>query len=230
MNKQKIKQFGFEFLTIFIGVFAAFALENWNDNRKDHHTEQKILSEIDNGLKQDIKDININVEGHTQGLLAVKFFNKLIFNKQVDKDSLTYHYFNLLRDFISVQNVSGYETLKSKGLEIIDNDSLRTEILSLYENDYNSLRKLEENYPELQFFAHYHQDFNNTISPNLIIDTGGKLTGINNPLKLTEKEKKILLTDLWKIAANRNFMLNNYTEVKSKIIKLQKHIETELKR
>jgi hypothetical protein len=230
MDKQKVKKFGFEFLTIFIGILAAFALENWNDNRKNNHTELKILSEISNGLNQDVKDINTNVEGHKLGLFATNFFRNLILNKQPHKDSLKYHYFNLLRDFILLQNISGYETLKSKGLDIIKNDTLRTEILSLYENDYNSLRKLEENYSELQFFENYHQDFNSTIIPNFILDENGKLTGINNPLKLTDKEQKILLIDLWRIANNRNFMINNYIEVKNKIIEIQKHIEAELKR
>lgn len=230
MDNLKIKKFGLEFITIFIGVFAAFALNNWNDNRKNNHTELKILSEIENGLKQDIKDIDINIDGHKQGLLAVKFFNKLVLDKPTNNDSLTYYYFILLRDFISVQNISGYETLKSKGLEIIENDSLRTEILSLYENDYNSLRKLEENYAELQFFEHYHQDFNQTISANLLIDKSGQFIGINDPLKITDKERNILLIDLWKIANNRNFMLTNYNQVKNKIIKLQKDIELELKR
>lgn len=230
MDNLKIKKFGLEFITIFIGVFAAFALNNWNDNRKNNHTELKILSEIENGLKQDIKDIDINIDGHKQGLLAVKFFNKLILNQPTNRDSLTYYYFILLRDFISVQNISGYETLKSKGLEIIENDSLRTEILSLYENDYNSLRKLEENYAELQFFEHYHQDFNQTISPNLLIDKSGQFIGINDPLKITDKERNMLLIDLWKIANNRNFMLTNYDQVKNKIIKLQKDIAFELKR
>lgn len=230
MDNLKIKKFGLEFITIFIGVFAAFALNNWNDNRKNNHTELKILSEIENGLKQDINDIDINIDGHKQGLLAVKFFNKLILNKPTNRDSLTYYYFILLRDFISVQNISGYETLKSKGLEIIENDSLRTEILSLYENDYNSLRKLEENYAELQFFEHYHQDFNQIISPNLLIDKSGQFIGINDPLKITDKERNMLLIDLRKIANNRNFMLTNYDQVKNKIIKLQKDIALELKR
>ena len=233
MGKQKIeilKKYGFEFLTIFIGVFAAFALDNWNENRKDNITQIKILSEISNGLSQDIKDISVNVEGHKAGLLATNYFGKIILKKQFQTDSLPFHYFNLLRDFISVQNISGYETLKSKGLEIVANDSLRTEILALYENDYNSLRKLEENYSELQFFENYHKDFDHSIASNFIMDQNGKINGIDHPLKLTEKEKKVLLVDLWKISTNRIFMLNNYTEVKNKIIKLQKRIEKELKR
>lgn len=233
MNKQKLeilKKYGFEFLTIFIGVFAAFALDSWNENRKDSATEIKILAEINNGLSQDIKDIGINVQGHKAGLYAADYFRKLVLNTQLQHDSLPFYYFNLLRDFISVQNISGYETLKSKGLEIITDDSLRTEILALYENDYNSLKKLEENYAELQFFKNYHNDFNSSIAPNFLIDQNGNINGINYPLQLTEKEKKVLLVDLWKISTNRVFMLRNYNEVENKIIKLQKRIEQELKR
>lgn len=228
-NSEIIRKYGFEFLTIFIGVFAAFALESWNENRKDDMIEMKILSEIHNGLNQDIKDININMTGHQAGQQATKYFGKLILNKAVSSDSIIYNYFILFRGFISVQNISGYETLKSKGLEIIKNDSLRAEILSLYENDYNSLRKLEENYSELEFFRNYYQDFNHLLAPHFIIDKNGKFSGINQPLQLTEKEQKILLTNLWMMNTNRNFMLSGYTEVKGKIGKLQKRIQNELK-
>jgi hypothetical protein len=74
-----IKKFGFEFLSIFIGVFAAFALDSWNETRKDKYVEVKILSEINNGLKQDIQDIELNVLGHKQGIEATTFFQKLYY-------------------------------------------------------------------------------------------------------------------------------------------------------
>lgn len=233
MTKEKLKsigRFAFEFLSIFIGVFAAFALDNWNDKRKDHLTEIKILGEINNGLKQDIKDITLNELGHKQGLRAVAFFEQLLLNQHPKTDSTFYHYFYVVRDFISVQNVSGYETLKSKGLEIVENDSLRTELLSLYENDYNTVRKLEESYPEMQFFAHYFQTFNNVLAPNFILNEKGRVIGINDPLRLSEKDRKILFSILGKIKNNRNFILSNYKDVKSKILKLQKSLEVELRR
>ena len=233
MTKEKLKsigRFAFEFLSIFIGVFAAFALDNWNDKRKDQITEIKILGEINNGLKQDIKDITLNELGHKQGLRAVAFFEQLLLNQHSKTDSTVYHYFYVVRDFISVQNVSGYETLKSKGLEIVENDSLRTELLSLYENDYNTVRKLEESYPEMQYFAHYFQTFNNVLAPNFILNEKGRVIGINDPLRLSEKDRKILFSILWKIKNNRNFILSNYKDVKSKILKLQKSLEVELRR
>ncbi|WP_417612232.1 hypothetical protein [Owenweeksia hongkongensis] len=49
---------GFEFLSIFIAVVSAFALNNWNENRRDAHSENKILMEIYNGLEKDWKTSN----------------------------------------------------------------------------------------------------------------------------------------------------------------------------
>lgn len=233
MEKQrfgKIKKFGFEFFSIFIGVIAAFSLDSWNENRKDENTEMKILTEINNGLKQDLKDIAINESGHKTGLQATGFFKQILTNKVVNNDSLMFHYFNLFRNFISVQNVSGYETLKSKGLEIIGNETLRGEIISLYENDYNSIRKLEEDYSELQFHENYFKEFNDILAPNFILDENGGMKGIKYPITISGKEKNVLLIDLWKIQINRAFMLGGYTETKQKIEKLQQHIEKELKR
>ena len=39
---------------------------------------------------------------------------------------------------------------------------------------------------------------------------------IDLPLKLSESEKKILLTYLWKIQVNRNFILYFYSDVENK--------------
>lgn len=103
--------------------------------------------------------------GHRQGVDAAVYVQKLLTNEPVQQDSLIYHYFNLLRSFVSVQNVSGYETLKSKGLEIIQNDTLRSKIISLYEYDFNVVRKLEEDYSELQLQENYYNDFNTPCSP-----------------------------------------------------------------
>jgi heme O synthase-like polyprenyltransferase len=52
-KSRNLRKYAFEFLSIFIAVIAAFALNNWNDNRKDRIAESKILTEISNGLELD---------------------------------------------------------------------------------------------------------------------------------------------------------------------------------
>jgi len=231
MKKKKWKKYAFEFLSIFIAVVSAFALNNWNDNRKDQIAETKILLEISTGLKKDLEDIELNKSGHKHGIKSVDFFNKLLIRQDsVPTDSILRNYFILTRDFFSVQNTSGYENLKSRGLELIENDSLRSKIISLYEIDYTILRKFEEEYYEKQFQQNYFQELNHMIAPNFEFDSTKSLKKIKVPLEMSEKDEKIFLIDLWKIKINRTEILTYYGLTKERIQSLQKEIKNELKR
>ncbi len=222
------KKYSFEFLSIFIAVISAFALNNWSENRKNHNAENKILTEIHNGLYEDIEDLKLNELGHKWGIRAATYFKNLLSDTNESNDSIMLHYFNLTRDFISIQNTSGYEALKSKGLEIIENDSLRYEIISLYEYDYETLKKFEEEYYETQFQENYFEKINQIIAKNFIVDNNKTIIGINTPLKITENEEKRMLTYLWKIQVNRYFLLRYYSEVISKTEKVKTRIEKEI--
>lgn len=227
---RRIRKFTAEFFTIFISVIAAFSLTKWNENRRDRLSENKILSEIHNGLHQDLIDLQENITGHTEGIKAIRFFKNAILNKQEETDSLPYYFFVLTRDFVSVQNTSGYETLKSKGMDIIVNDSLRKDIISLYENGYKTLRKFEEEYSEAQFFQSYFKDFSSLLVPDFNINEKGTLLNLNLPLQLTEEEKKILITHLWCININREFILGFYMNLQKNIENLQHQIDLELRK
>lgn len=233
MRKLKIKNwkiYTFEFLSIFIAVISAFALNNWNDNRKANKSENKILIEISNGLKKDIKDIRQNKLGHKKGIYACKYFRNLLADKKVNSDSLLSYYSALTRDFISIQNTAGYETLKSRGLELIKNDSLRLQIITMYDYNYSILRKLEEEYSEMQFQENYFVEINKSLAPNFQFDINNNITGINLPLKISTEEEKIILLYLLKIQRNREFILKYYSEIEKKVTELQKQIIKEIKR
>lgn len=230
MKNRNWGKYFFEFLSIFVAVIAAFALDNWNDNRRDNKAESKILMEILNGLQKDEKDAEINLIGHEQGIESCKFWRNIINNETQKLDSLGLYYLALTRDFTSIQNTSGYETLKSRGFELIDNDTLRSKIISLYEYDYQTLSKLEEEYYELQFQENYFAEINKAIATNFIYDPKGNIINIKLPVNLTESEKNILLSYLWKIQINRIFVMSFYKEVKIKINELQDEISLEIKR
>ena len=148
MFKQKatnlFKKYFSEFALIFISVILAFALTEWSNNQGKKISEEKIFLEILNGLKKDSIDLTGNIDAHKNGIKACKYWRKVITDNKADKDSLIGYYFLLTRNVISIQNISGYETLKSKGLETIKNDSLRVKIINLYEFDYQVMKKFEE--------------------------------------------------------------------------------------
>lgn len=234
MLKEKItiffKKYFPEFALIFISVILAFALTEWSNNQGKKVSQEKILLEISNGLKSDSYDVMSNIEAHKNGDKACKFWRKAIVENKAENDSVAMYYFLLTRSLISVQNITAYETLKSKGLEAIENDSLREKIIHLYEFDYEVMRKFEEEYQENQFFDNYFIQINKKIAPNLKFDkTTGHIIGINLPIKLNNDERNILLSYLWKIQISRRERAMAGKGLVKKINELDKRINIELK-
>lgn len=222
------KKYFFEFFSIFVAVIAAFALNNWNDNRRDHLSETKILAEIKNGLHLDLEDIKGNTLGHEFGVRACQVFRDVIENRPIAQDSIGLHYIFLLRDYTSIMNSSGYESLKSKGLEIIQNDSLRFRIISLYDYNYQILYKLEEAAPEMRSFVNYYNPIHQILSPYLTYNERGILRSVKQPLNLSKAEKSIVYDALWRMENNRRFKRFRYQQTVEDIKSLIQQIEFEL--
>jgi hypothetical protein len=214
-----------EIVLVVIGILIALQINNWNEDRKENNIENKILVEISNGLRQDLLDIRSNMSEHRAGLKACEYYFDLFTNKQVQTDSINYYYTYLTRGYISIQNKSGYESLKSRGLELIKDDSLRNDIIKLYEQDYPFIMKLEEQDPEGNFYDNYFKEINNHISPNLIFNEYGEIESIQLPLHVRETEQKKMLSYLWKIKNDRMLILNIYEKVLENLLHLQSNIE-----
>jgi len=227
--KMNWKKYGFEFLSIFIAVIAAFALNNWNENRKDNIAENKILNEISNGLSKDLEDIAINIKGHQFGIENCKYFRDLLTKTDINIKEFTPHYFNLTRSYTSIQNVSGYESLKSKGLELIKDDSLRSKIVQIYEYDYQVVQKIEEDYEEMQFHKHYFFPINAYLAPHVKFGKNGMPQKIKLPIELSEEDKNSYFSYLFKIEQNRSQIIYLYSKTEDKIKALNKEIKQALK-
>lgn len=227
-QNKSLASFGLEFISIFIAVFSAFMLNNWNENRKSDQAGEKILTEMVNGLELDLIDLKNNIHGHKAGYRAVDYWRKAILNKPVPEDSCVMALYSITRDFVCNQNVSAYESLKSRGLEFIKNDSLRYQIIRLYEFDYNVLQKLEEEYYEMQFHENYFAWFCEVLAPFLEFNEYGFNNKLNTPVTLSEQDKKQFLMALFRIEQNRLWIAGYYNDIMKKVENLIEHIESEL--
>jgi hypothetical protein len=214
-----------EIVLVVIGILIALSVNNWNENRKENNIENKILVEISKGLKEDLIDIKSTISQHRAGLKACKYYYDIFTNKQVQPDSINYYYTYLTRGLLAIQNNSGYESLKSRGLELIKDDSLRNDIIKLYEQDYPFIMKLQEQDPEGNFHDSYFKEINNHISPNLIFNSNGEMESIKLPLNVSETEQKKILSYLWKIKNDRTFILSTYSQVLENLLLLQSNID-----
>lgn len=219
------KKYAFEFISIFVAVVAAFALDKWNSDRKDAVAEEKILREIINGLEQDKGDLKLNIQGHNVGIRACAYWRAAVLGDTVPVDSLMFMMQSLARDFISIQNPTGYQSLRSRGLELVKDDSLRSDIINLYEYDLAVLRKLEEDYGEMQFHARYQPTFHEVIAPSLRYGPQGWPVDLARPVVLTEADRQRMLLLLYKIESDRKFILHFYDRIEERVNEVVAHIE-----
>jgi hypothetical protein len=228
MKKNKWKKYIFEFLSIFIAVISAFAITNWSKHRNNKESEQKILTEIKNGIEIDTKDFNGNIKGHNLSLRASSVFRDLVQNNPISQDSIALFYISLFRDYTPLINRSGYESLKESGLKTITNDSFRLQIITLYDYYYGIVEVLD-NVNEMQSFENYFASVNKLLHPYMEFDAMGNLTRINEPKKLSEIERKEILSYLWRLENNRKYKLGRYNSILKIMEKARENIEREIK-
>ena len=145
-----------EITLIFVGISLAIWFNNWNERMKLQRTEVRILKEVRTGLQADLKDLGTNLGGHQTALRAAEYIQDFYLGGPAENaDSLNLYLFLLTMDATSLINTAPYEYLKSKGISLITNDSLRRQITDLYEYQYAELRTIEEDFGPMQFYRNF---------------------------------------------------------------------------
>jgi hypothetical protein len=205
-------------LPTFLGVLLAFWLSEWASERNFKAQERHLLLEIQHELELNLSDLKMNLSGHENGLAATNSIQRLMLDGSLSLDTLPIHYTEALRDFISVQHTAAYETLKSRGLTAITNDSLRLQIADLYDFDFESIEKVEEKYAPHEFFEHYNEPFLRIITKCYDFTPGKVVNRRIMPLSALPKEEKNLLNArLSKLKYDRQFSMKAYQEVVKKV-------------
>ena len=227
-SKGNWRKYALEFLSIFIAVLSAFGLNNWNDNRKSRNSEQKILSEIRNSISLDLKDFKGNIKSNQLSLKANDRFRDLLQNNSPIQDSIGLYYILLFRDYPPIINSSAYESFKANDIKTITNDSLRLQIISLYDYYYRILEILEYEIPEMQSYSNYFAETNAILSPYLEFNETGDLVAISHPTNLSADEKNSILSYMWRIKNNRLYKLKRYELIMTEMEKVKANIDSEL--
>ncbi|PHN04670.1 DUF6090 family protein [Flavilitoribacter nigricans] len=151
-----------ELVLIFLGITMAIWFNNWNEARKEVSVEIKSLEELRDALQQDLQDIELNIHGFDGRVKGYKRLLKHMEQQLPLSDSLL-RAIPYIRGFtFLVSNDGPYETLKSRGLETVTNDSLRLQIATYYDLDYDKLltnesehRRHYANYMKPKLMEHF---------------------------------------------------------------------------
>ena len=132
-----------EIALVVIGILIALSINNWNENRKRQNEELFLLVDIKNNLEtmsRDFTNDTISNSNHIvmYGKLEYYIANDLPYSIELDSVFGTLTFWNS-----PYLTSTAYNSLQSKGLDLIKNDMLKNDIIKLYEVH---LKKLTEDY------------------------------------------------------------------------------------
>jgi len=212
-----------EIVLVVIGILIALQINNWNENRKDRFIEKKILQSLNNDLQKDIYSMKYMISNDS---LINESNSKLI---QILKDSHSEYepnqnkLFGLINRFnVFYPQRMGYESLKSKGLEILLNDSLKSQIVNLYDFQYVLIAESID--VKKQLYLDTNLIFNEELETVTIDDKILKIPNDFNELKKNTK----FLNHLTHISAEQLNFLKYDKKILSIIETIKLNIEKEL--
>ena len=133
---QKWPEYLLEILVLIVGIYGAFAVEAWGENKARRKEELEILKGCRTELMADAMEIDLNVSELQKSLRSIDIIIKALEEDHPYHDSLAAHFNYLFLPMHFVHSTSTFETLRSKGLDIVSNDSLRSQLINLYDSQY----------------------------------------------------------------------------------------------
>ncbi len=136
-----------ELVVVFLGVYMAFALNNWKENRKAKDLESRYLRGIVSDLDSDIDYLQEKLDTSRYFQLAVNTFISRLHTKNFESDSATLKQVIALLSVVEfIPNKATFNSLSANGnLAIINDFELNKKITDLYIGQYNNLERIEQN-------------------------------------------------------------------------------------
>jgi len=141
---------------IVIGLLIALRIDSWYEAYKERKLEHSILKEIRTSVELDLLDINNALALHENAVMLCDSVSELLLHKTYDK-RIARQLDIIFRDITFAPNRAPFESLKSIGVNLISNDSIRLKIAELYEEHYHTIVDYEEGYPAAQFWDKFYR-------------------------------------------------------------------------
>lgn len=176
-----------EILLVVVGILIALQINNWNEARKSHIYEQKILTDLLHTVDSDLGIQTMLIDRLDSMEFGVSNIYRLIGKNESSVDSIQKYLPYLMMGIRFGYDPGAYESLKSVGLDKISDNSIRVGLARLYDFLYPRIKLMIEN--------EYGQQFNEANSlmdkfwvSEVIIDAEGKPTimrriKINDPFQ-----------------------------------------------
>ncbi|WP_229796826.1 DUF6090 family protein [Algibacter mikhailovii] len=160
-----------EIVLVVIGILIALQINNWNENRKSSATELLLLEELDKSLENNKDILSSRIEKFKLIEKEAELLIEHIDAKKEYNDSLASYFSLPLRNFSFRLSYASFENLKSQGFETISNESLRLNIIKLFDEDFGLVLDNENKASDLfiPYTTFLNKHFRTMIENNIVI-------------------------------------------------------------
>ena len=130
-----------EVILVVIGILIALSINNWNQDRQTKTLEKILLNELKENLTRDLEVMTGNMDFHNEIITSSELIINVLDKKIPYSDTIDNHFSRILLVPLFFPTSSAYKRITSNGTHIISNDSLRFEIIDLYDNNYSWLKQ-----------------------------------------------------------------------------------------
>ena len=204
-----------EIILVVIGILIALQINNWNQNRLDRNFEVTMLKEIRSSLESDLKSFKSFESRQETKRQGIQKLLAMISSNQTYPDTTLLNAYNEMRfGNLFTYNKGGYEGVKSVGLNKITNDSVRKELILLYEVRIPEIMSLYDFFvQERSTNKDYELELHNALWKRIKIQMPDKSYKIvSRPINNEEFLKRPELIDRIKIEQDKlnyiNFAMN----------------------
>lgn len=125
-----------ELLLIVVGILIALQASDWQNRRVDRQTEIAYLEEIRTSLSTDIDAVTAGIDRYRQIEMRIMELLSRLDSELPYEDSVDTYFGAVYGANAFSLNAAAYESLKSHGLTLISDRTLRSEIAMMYELTY----------------------------------------------------------------------------------------------
>jgi len=139
-----------EIVLVVIGILIALSINNWNESEKQKSKEIEILTSMSALLGKDQNSIEKIIPYNKRIRNSIDIILERLNSDLPYQDSLKYTFGNTITYWFYYTKTSVFENLKSEGVNLISNKSLRQEIIDFYDDSGRySTRVQADNYRQI---------------------------------------------------------------------------------
>jgi hypothetical protein len=134
-----------EIVLVVIGILIALQVNNANQARKERKVELKILRTIHSDITQDIVNLDTMMGWERNLIVGNQQLINLLKNDTISyQNGMDSLFGNMNRYYVFYPQQIGYESLKSTGMDLLRSDSLKENIVMLYDFHYELIAETME--------------------------------------------------------------------------------------